>query len=219
MATRVSSARFVGRVDQLAELCSALEDAAASHPSLAFVAGESGSGKTRLIGELASRAREAGALVLSGDCVELGEGELPYAPLIAALRPLVRAHHAALAALDASQLADLATVIPGTGEPSAEAPVEQVRVFEALLALLELLGEDAAVLLVVEDVHWADSSTRGFLSFLTRTLCDERLLVVASYRSDELHRRHPLRPLLAEVVRDRFPRMVEIPLLSPEEMI
>jgi DNA-binding CsgD family transcriptional regulator len=218
MATRVSSARFVGRVDQIAELCSALEDAAALRPSLAFLAGESGSGKTRLIGELASRARESGALVLCGDCVELGEGELPYAPLIAALRPLVRAQHPALAAMDSSQRADLATVIPGAGAPSAEAPVEQVRVFEALLALLEILAEDAPVLLVVEDVHWADSSTRSFLSFLTRTLSRERILMVASYRSDELHRRHPLRPLLAEVVRDRFARIVEIPLLSTEEM-
>jgi predicted ATPase len=77
MAVRVSSARFIGRAEQLAELGSALDDAAASYPSLAFVAGESGAGKTRLIGELASRAREAGSLVLSGDCVELGEGELP----------------------------------------------------------------------------------------------------------------------------------------------
>ena len=83
-STKVRSARFVGRVDQLAELCSALEDSAASRPSLAFVPGESGSGKTRLISELTYRAPEAGALVLCGDCVELGEGELPYAPLIAA---------------------------------------------------------------------------------------------------------------------------------------
>ena len=82
-SSKVSSARFVGRVDQLAELCSALEDSAASRPSLAFVAGESGSGKTRLISELTSRAPEAGALVLCGDCVELGEGR-------AALRPADR---------------------------------------------------------------------------------------------------------------------------------
>jgi len=218
MAARVSSTRFVGRAGQLAELRSALDDATASEPSLAFVAGESGAGKTRLIGELASRAREAGALVLSGDCVELGEGELPYAPLIAALRPLVRTNHQALADLDPSHRADLATTVPGAGEPAADAPVAQVRVFEALLALLDLLSEDNALLLVIEDVHWADSSTRGFLSFLARTLCCERVLVVASYRSDELHRRHPLRPLLAEVVHDRYARIVELPLLDPDEV-
>jgi len=218
MAVRVSSSRFVGRAEQLAELSSAMADAAASQPSLAFVAGESGAGKTRLIGELTSRAREGGSLVLSGDCVELGEGELPYAPLVSALRPLVRSGHPALATLEGSHRADLATVIPGAGEPAADAPVAQVRVFEALLALLDVLGEESPVLLVVEDVHWADSSTRGFLSFLSRTLCRERVLVVASYRSDELHRRHPLRPLLAEIGRDRYTRIVELPLLRPDEL-
>ncbi len=218
MSARVSATRFVGRSKQLAELSSALDDAAASEPSLAFLGGESGAGKTRLIGELATRAVESGSLVLSGDCVELGEGELPYAPLIAALRPLVRSDHPALAALDPSHRADLATTVPGAGEPAADAPVAQVRVFEALLALLDLLSEKVPVLLVIEDVHWADSSTRGFLSFLARTLCRERVLVVASYRSDELHRRHPLRPLLAEVVRDRYARIVELPLLEAGEM-
>lgn len=83
MATRVSSTRFVGRAEQLAELRSALDDAASAHPSLAFLAGESGAGKTRLIGELASRAREAGSLVLSGDSVELGEGEQQVLALLA----------------------------------------------------------------------------------------------------------------------------------------
>ena len=112
--------------------------------------------------------------------MELGEGELPYAPLIAALRRLVRSGHPALAALDPSHRADLATTVPGAGGPAADAPVAQVRVFEALLALLDILGEDTPVLLVVEDVHWADSSTRGFLSFLARTLCRERVLVVPS---------------------------------------
>jgi len=218
MAVRVSSARFIGRAEQLAELSSALDDAAASYPSLAFVAGESGAGKTRLIDELASRAREAGSLVLSGECVELGEGELPYAPIVAALRPLVRSEHPALAALDPGHRADLATTVPGAGEPAADAPVAQVRVFEALLALLDVLGESSPVLLVIEDAHWADSSTRGFLSFLASTLCRERILVVVSYRSDELHRRHPLRPLLAEIGRDRYARIVELPLLAQDEM-
>jgi len=218
MAVRVSSARFIGRAEQLAELGSALDDAAASYPSLAFVAGESGAGKTRLIEELARRAREAGSLVLSGECVELGEGELPYAPIVAALRPLVRSEHPALAALDPGHRADLATTVPGAGEPAADAPVAQVRVFEALLALLEVLGESSPVLLVIEDAHWADSSTRGFLSFLASTLCRERILVVVSYRSDELHRRHPLRPLLAEIGRDRYARIVELPLLAQDEM-
>src|SRR6188472_76685 len=90
MATRVSSERLVGRGVELARLEEALADATAERPSLAFLAGDSGVGKTRVLAELERRASLRGARVLSGDCVELGEGELPYAPLVAALRPLVR---------------------------------------------------------------------------------------------------------------------------------
>src|SRR5436190_2543764 len=86
MATRVTSTRFVGRSAELAELSGALDSAAAGKPSLALVAGESGVGKSRLADELTDRARDSGVRILSGDCVELGEGELPYAPLVAALR-------------------------------------------------------------------------------------------------------------------------------------
>ncbi len=78
----------------------------------------------------------------------------------------------------------------------------QGRLFEALLELLDRLSEERPVLLAIEDLHLADRSTRGFLTFLARTLCTERIAVVATYRSDELHRRHPLRPLLAELERD-----------------
>ncbi|MGH2848569.1 MAG: ATP-binding protein, partial [Thermoleophilaceae bacterium] len=100
MATRMTSARFVGRSGQLAELEAAFRDAAVNRrPSLALIAGESGVGKSRLVAELIGRARESGALVLAGDSVELGEGELPYAPLIGALRPLLRDEHPALEAL------------------------------------------------------------------------------------------------------------------------
>ena len=90
MATGVTSSRLVGRSMELAQLEAALADAAAGRPGLAFVVGESGVGKSRLVSELQSRAAEQGARVLSGDCVELGEGELAYAPLVSALRPLVR---------------------------------------------------------------------------------------------------------------------------------
>src|ERR687891_1721580 len=78
MATRMTSARFVGRSGELAELEAALHDAAERRSALVLVAGESGVGKSRLLDELIGRAREREALVLTGDCVELGEGELPY---------------------------------------------------------------------------------------------------------------------------------------------
>ncbi|MGH2803271.1 MAG: ATP-binding protein, partial [Thermoleophilaceae bacterium] len=219
MATRMTSARFVGRSGQLAELEAAFRDAAVNRrPSLALIAGESGVGKSRLVAELIGRARESGALVLAGDSVELGEGELPYAPLIGALRPLLRDEHPALEALPDPLRAALAAMLPGFGERAAGADASQAIVFEALLALLEALAEEQPVLLVIEDVHWADSSTRSFLRFVSRALCGQQLMLAATYRSDELHRRHPLRPLLAELTRDPAARLVELPAFTREEL-
>src|SRR5918997_6119463 len=103
---------FVGRAGQLAELEAALHDAIDRRSTLVLLAGESGVGKSRLLDELVGRARERDALVLVGDCVELGEGELPYAPLIGALRPLLRDGHPAFDALPASQRAALASILP-----------------------------------------------------------------------------------------------------------
>jgi hypothetical protein len=96
VSTRVTSSRLIGRTAELAELEAALADAAGGRPSLTFVAGDSGVGKSRLLAELEHRATEGGALVLAGDCVDLGESELPYVPLVAALRPLVRSDDPAL---------------------------------------------------------------------------------------------------------------------------
>ena len=101
MATGVTSSRLVGRSLELAQLEAALADAASGHPSLAFVVGESGVGKSRLVRELEARAAAAGTRVLTGDCVELGEGELAYAPLVTALRPLARDRDPVLAGLPA----------------------------------------------------------------------------------------------------------------------
>ena len=218
MTTRMTSARFVGRAGELAELEAALRDAAEGRPSLALVGGESGVGKSRLADELKRHARESGARVLSGDCVELGEDELPYAPLLSALRPLVRDEDPALDELAPAYRAAIDAIMPGLGSGHSAGDATQSRVFEALLALLESLGEDAPVVLVVEDLHWADSSTRSFIGFLARTVCTERLLLVGTYRSDELHRRHPLRPLLAELASDQYARLIELPRFTPEEL-
>jgi DNA-binding CsgD family transcriptional regulator len=209
MATGVTSQRLVGRSLELAQLQAALADAAAGQPSLAFVVGESGVGKSRLVAELAARATGDGARVLSGDCVELGEGELAYAPLVTALRPLVRDADPVLDELPDDIRAELATLLPGlgAGRDRERGAGDQARVFEALLAVLELLSRTAPVLLVIEDLHWADASTRAFLRFLAATMGEEPLLVVATYRPDELHRRHPLRPLLAELERVRATRV------------
>jgi DNA-binding CsgD family transcriptional regulator len=216
---RVTSSRLIGREAELTELEAALAEAGAACPSLAFVAGESGVGKSRLLSELERRAADGGVRVLAGECVDLGEGELPYAPLVGALRPLARSGDPALSA---EARAALAPLLPGLadsppGEPVAD-PTAQARLFEGLLSLLEGLGAAAPVLLVIEDMHWADRSTRACVTFLARSLATERVLVVASYRPDELHRRHPLRPLLAELERDPRSRRIALDPLSRDEL-
>jgi DNA-binding CsgD family transcriptional regulator len=221
MATRMTSTRFVGRAAELSELRVALGEALDERPSLAFVAGESGLGKTRLISELERAARADGVRVVGGECVELGEGELPYAPLVTALRPLVRSGDPALQALSPTARESLAHLLPGLGTTRADDREEsgaQARVFEGLLELLDRLAGEDGLLLTIEDLHWADRSTRAFLVYLASSLCKERVLVVASYRPDELHRRHPLRPLLAELERDARHRRVELHPLTRAEL-
>src|SRR3954447_14515847 len=112
MASRVTSTRFVGRSAELEELRGALAEAANGRPSLAFVAGVSGVGKTRLLSEVERAARADGMRVIGGDCVELGEGELPYAPIVGALRPLARTADPAFA-----QLSDTARSAPAPPPP------------------------------------------------------------------------------------------------------
>ena len=103
-------------------------------------------------------------------------------------------------------------VAPGGGEaaPSGQTEWLQTRIFEGALRLFGRLGETNPVMLVIEDLHWADRSTRDLLAFLTRNARDERLLMVATFRSDELHRRHPLTAWLAET--ERQPRVDRIDL-------
>jgi ATP/maltotriose-dependent transcriptional regulator MalT len=206
----------------LQQLEDALRDAASGRPSLAFVAGDSGVGKTRLVTELLRRAEQAGAEVLSGDAVELGEGEVPYAALMSALRPLARDGHPSLDALHPRDRAELARLLPGLAgavpaDDGSDTPA-QGRLFEALLALVDRLGSEGPVVLVLEDLHWADPSTRAFLAFLAHSLGRERVLVIATYRLDELHRRHPLRPLLAEIERDPDVHRITLAPLSRDEL-
>jgi DNA-binding NarL/FixJ family response regulator len=210
MAGPVSSSVFVGREQELAALEAALTRAGSGEGTVVLLAGESGIGKSRLIGELTERARGQGATVLTGECLELAEGELPYAPIVGALRSLVRERGTEVFGGAHGELARLMPELaPAEAEPAGEAG-SQARLFEQLLGVLSALGQDGPVLLVVEDLHWADRSTRDFISFLVRNARRERIALVASYRSDELHRRHPLRPFVLELERSGQAQRIEL---------
>src|SRR5689334_11337539 len=183
MAARVASPQFVGREAELAQLEGALERARSGEPAVALIGGESGVGKSRLVAELVARTHARGTRVLTGDCVALGDAELPYAPIVAALRGLDGDE---IEQIVGAASAGLAPLLPQLGAPDATATgaLAQGRLFELLLPLLGgLAGEREPLLLVIEDLHWPDRSTRDFLSFLIRTARRPRILLVATYRT------------------------------------
>ena len=203
---RASSGRLVGRDGELTRLLGLLDDASAGRPSHALISGDAGVGKTRLVAELAARASDRGFLVLSGRCAELGDS-IPYLPLADALREGTTTPGAATEPLAAALAARpvLGRLLPDRdvaaqrdGEVSGLA---QQQLFGAVLGLLAELADGHPVLLILEDLHWADRSTRDLITFLSRVLHRERVAVVATYRTDDLHRRHPLRPVVAELLR------------------
>ncbi|MBO0769255.1 MAG: AAA family ATPase, partial [Solirubrobacterales bacterium] len=223
MPARLTSTRFVGRQGELAELELACSEAEAGRPGVILLGGDSGVGKTRLIAELEATVSER-MEILHGESPEQGDGELVYAPLVGALRPLVRAQAPVLERLSPGSRARLAALLPSLS-PAGARPAEpvnsdtaQIQLFESLLELLELISRERPLLLALEDIHWADRATRAFIAFTARSLRTERVLLLVSYRSDELHRRHPLRPLLAELDRLNRARRLELQPFDSDEL-
>ncbi|TDC55472.1 helix-turn-helix transcriptional regulator [Actinomadura sp. KC345] len=204
---------LVGRSAELREL----EDGLAAAPGAVLVGGDAGLGKTRLIREFTERVGGR-ARVLTGGCLELGSDGLPFAPFTTVLRCLVRdvGIDGVAELVPRGDTGGLARLLPEFGEPESDAASgeERARLFEVMLTLLERLAERGPVVLVVEDAHWADRSTRDLLAFLIRNLGTAPVLIVVTYRSDELHRTHPLRPLLAGLERVERVRRTEIAPLS-----
>jgi DNA-binding CsgD family transcriptional regulator/tetratricopeptide (TPR) repeat protein len=200
---RMASLAFVGRVEELGVLEAARGQATNGEPAVVLVEGEAGIGKTRLVAELADRCRATGARVLVGGCLPAGGDGLPYAPIVEALRPLPgELGVEAVRGLIGPSWSELARLLPALGEPASgpAGQAAQARLFELLLGLLGRLGEQAPVILVAEDLHWADRSTREMLAFLVRNLRQERLLLIVTYRNDE-PRLDRLDPYVAELDR------------------
>jgi DNA-binding CsgD family transcriptional regulator len=226
MADQVTTGRFVGRTNELARLHQLLPPATDGGVLVALVGGEAGVGKTRLVEQLAGAAGRQGVRVLGGGCVPLGEEGLPFAPVTEALRGLADDLDAdeleAVAGSARAELARLLPDLPWGGQAAAGPPVAagagQGRLFERLLGVVQRLAARAPLLLIVEDLHWADRSTRDLLAFLATTLRSGRVLVVGTFRSDELDRLHPLRGLLGELARNRRVVRLELPRFSRAEL-
>jgi hypothetical protein len=219
MSARMRSPVLVGRAEHLATLDAALDRVRTGGSSTLLIGGEAGIGKSRLVSEFAGGAGAAGARVLTGGCLDLGADGLPFAPFAAVLRELVRGLgvDGVAALLPAQATREFARLLPEFGEADREADpaVARARLFEQVLTLLEHLAEAGPVVLIIEDAHWADPSTRDLTAFLigSQQVLDG-ILIVVTYRSDELHRTHPLRPLLAELGRLSWVERMELPRLG-----
>ena len=222
MSGRASSPVLVGRGEQMAALEAAFVSVRQGGPSAVLLGGEAGVGKSRLVTDFGRTAASAGARVLTGGCLELGTDGLPFAPFTAVLRDLVHEMGADAVAsmLPGRTTRGLARLLPELGEPDTGGdPAEaRARLFEEVLRALEHLTRQSPVVLVIEDAHWADRSSRDLLTFLIgnqRALSG--LLIVVTYRSDELHRTHPLRPLLASLDRIAWVERIEVQRLTRQD--
>src|SRR6201993_2947737 len=210
MVFRMSAGRMVGRDDELGRLLTLLDDAEASRSVVALVSGDAGVGKSRLVAEAMQLAAGRGFTVLSGQCAELGDS-VPYLPLADALRGAAQS----MAVRDAlSSRPALGRLLPEGGEgpivDSDRSGLARQQMLGGVLGLLAELAAATPVLLVLEDLHWADASTRDLVTFLSRMLHRERVALIDTYRTDDLHRRHPLRPVVAELL--RLPSVIAVDL-------
>ena len=215
---------LIGRREELSALSALLEQVLGGEPAFALISGEAGVGKTRLVGELGA-GEDAGFRVLTGQCVELGAEGLPLAPLVDALRTLAQTmprEELGLVLGPAARrgLAGLLPELAPDTDPSMfpGSPGDGLRksqLLELVLGALTRLSVVKPVIFVIEDLHWADQSTLDLTAFLVRSLRAAPVMLAITYRSDELHRRHPLRPLVTSWERDRSANPVRAAKVRP----
>ena len=224
---RLSDGVFVGRQRELRELKTALEDALAGQGRLVTLVGDPGIGKSRIAQELASYAELQGALVLPGSCYE-EQGAPPYWPWVQAISSYVRDR-------DPDQLrsemgagaADIAELVPDLKQrlpdlsprPPLEDP-DQARsqLFDSITSFLKSASQNQPLVLVLDDLHWADHPSLLLLQFVSRELSGAKLLLLGTYRDMELSRQHPLAETLRELTREQLLQRVLLLGLSEQNV-
>jgi len=207
--SRLATGVFVGRTQEMTTLRARLNEAASGQGRLLMVVGEPGSGKTRIAEHLATFARLLGAQVLFGRCYE-GEGAPAFWPWVQTVRAYVQERSTGtLASAMGQGAADIAQVVAEVRErfpdlpapPSLEPEQARFRLFDSITAFLKNAAKVQPLVLVLDDLHWADKPSLLLLAFLAREISDTRLLVIGTCRDMELSRQHPLAQTLGELAR------------------
>jgi DNA-binding CsgD family transcriptional regulator len=201
MPEAIGTTPLIGRARDLDVLLTSRPTVERPGLSVVLVGGEAGVGKSRLVSEYVARVLEADprTLAVQGSCLELADSVLPLAPLVGLLRDLSR--QVGPEETERRFGSELSRFLPGQSDRPPDDGWGQALLFEEVTAMISELASDRPVLVVVEDLHWADRSTLNLVTYLARFVHDGPVTVVATYRSDELRRAHPLRPVLAELGR------------------
>jgi len=203
---------FVGRQQEMGELKACLEDALSGRGRIVTLVDEPSIGKSRTAQELATYAGLRGAQVLWGRCYE-EQGAPPYWPWVQAIRSYVRekqpeelrSEMGTGAEAIAEIVSDVRERLPGLRTPPQLEPEQaRFRLFDPVTAFLKTASQHRPLVLVMDDLHWADHPSLMLLEFVARELSGSRLLLVGNYRDMELSRRHPLSLTLGELTRERL---------------
>jgi ABC-type oligopeptide transport system substrate-binding subunit len=220
---RIERGRMVGREQEMQEARALWSKALSGEGQMILISGEPGIGKTRLVRELVTQAEVSGSRVLVG--VSYAEGGTPYAPFRQTIREVLRSASGDGLDLPEFVLADLLTLAPELRSRYPEVPEnppldpqdEQQRLFENLLIFYSVLSDRSPLLVVVEDLQWADSGTLFLLRHLARETRHQRVMLVATYREVELGEARSLHEVLLDLNRERLATRVELPRLGREE--
>jgi tetratricopeptide (TPR) repeat protein len=218
---RIERGRLVGRQRELEEARALWSRAASGQGQVLFVTGEPGIGKTRLVRELVTEVGVRAGRTLVGECY--AEGGVPYGPFAQVVRRTLQAGVGV--ELPTYVLADLLTLAPAlrpaysdiSPNPPLDPQAEQHRLYENVVAFFSALSEAVPVLLVLEDVHWADSGSLALLRHLARRTRRQRLLIVATYREVELDQSRPFRDVLLDLNRERLAARLKLARLGRDE--
>jgi len=207
---------LIGRVAERAILLDLLGDSRLGRSGAVILSGDAGVGKSRLLRDVVDAAQAEAMQTLVGHCVDFADSGLPYLPfteIIGQLEPQL--------AQSGTNPDALSRLLPGRRAMSAEHTDDRLdrgALFDDVSSVLSATAAANPLLLVIEDAHWADQASRDLLGFLLSRLGKERIAVVVSYRSDDLHRRHPLRRVAVEWARLPSVRRVDLAPLTPSEI-